>query len=234
MKHTIFIILFFYSFSGLSQNKTLFSVGIAYPQFFKKELFNDKDYQSKTYISGYNFFLEKSELISFLKEDKFFFTPGISFFHFTESQASPSSALGGWGKKKFEHFGLSLYNKLLFQTGLLNKSTNTFIGVIAGMYLYTKTDGRDWGAQMVEGGYGWDKRYDISGKIFFDKFYYGAILRLEPKNNLVSILKPSLELSYFPYYSRLLDLEESNYEKLKKKSGMLSISVCFSIQKKLL
>jgi hypothetical protein len=216
--------------SGLQlfgQNEPFINLGGSYPIFFKSSLSNDNDYQGKTWISGYIFFTEKPELFERERKKKFWITPGLFYSCFSEKKKSPTGALGGSGSGEYKHKSFGIYNKFLFElTSFSYQSSMIYSGVLAGTNIYSLTKGNEYRRIYSNPPYYWSSKTNGNGKLFYSSLIIGLIAGIKPNYDDSFVLKPALELTFYPYYAKLLDYY-TDREDLTEHNSMLSISLIF-------
>lgn len=209
------------------QNEPLINIGGSFPVFFKSSLFNDNDYQGKTWISGYIIFAEKPNLFKHERKKKFWITPGIFHSYYSEKKKSPDSALGGSGSGEYKHKSLGIYNKFLYEvTSFSSQKNMIYSGIHAGINIYTSTKGHESLSFYSNPPYYWSSNTDGNGKLFYSSVILGLLVGIKPDYDNNFVLKPALELTFYPYYAQLLDYYTPR-EEISQKNSMFSVSLIF-------
>ena len=229
MKKYIIILLSILSvFRVFSQNQPVLNVGSSFPIFFKKSLYVDGVTHGSTSISGVQFIIEKPIAIH-IDKNIFSINPGLFYAFYSEEKASPSSALGGQSSGSYKHKAFGVQSKFLYKINTLSGNKSIFYsGLITGAYLYTETQGNESGSILLNPPHSWSSETDGDGKLFFNSLILGIVGGIKPNNNRNSIIKPAFELSFFPFYAKLLDYHTPR-EDLTKNNSMSQISVIFGI-----
>lgn len=197
-KIVILTLIVFSSVLTFSQETSIVSVGVGYPVFFQN---NFDDYSGGTHTmesKRINLTLEIPQLLKFKNNPNFFVTPGGSYIQLNENKFN--EALGGSSIQNYKHQAISLYAKLLYEINIkTDKPFNWYGGVLAGAYIYTKTTGNIYGSRWTENGYvSGSSEVDMSGKSFYDSFYFGFFIGFKTLTKSNSFLKPSFEFSFLP------------------------------------
>lgn len=206
MKKSIIITFFtLFTLCVCSQEKSNFTIGGGIPFLFAK--FNYSYSAGEVYFGNkkFNFFIEKPRAIQFKNNEQVWLTPGVSLLTLNEIEGS--GALGGQSGKKYKRTAISVYTKFLINPVFLQtKVVSGNIGVVTGVYLYTKAKGKsEWHINYTNGYYAGSEEINTNSKAFFKSTYLGLVANININQNLIKWLNPGIEISFYPDFANIID-----------------------------
>ncbi|NCB09050.1 MAG: hypothetical protein EOM73_12910 [Bacteroidia bacterium] len=183
-----------------AQEMPVINIGAGLPVLLRLTSGNDGSTHT---LNGFplNLSVEKPFKISAFKNAKLSVSPGIGYFNFHEYYES--GGLGGKTTKNYRHRAVSVQSKFLVETFSFEK-TQIQLGAIAGVYLASKTQGKEswWLMQQYPDVTSGEREVSRSGKAFFHPAYYGLLSRFSNKTgDRNSRLTPVFELSFYPGFA---------------------------------
>ena len=222
-KITLVLLFIFVLIKVYSQNEPSFNLGLSLPIFFKSSLHWNAEANGSTQISGYNLFGEKPFPIG-INKITLHLTPGLFYTTYSENKQSPTSALGGYSNGSYKHKSIGLYNKTLFDVAEFFPLKNIFYsGIYTGFHLYSTTKGHESTVVYTQPPQSWNSTIDDNGNLFYKTLVFGLLVGMKPNYNRNLNAKPSIELTFFPCYAKLLDYYIDR-ENVTEYNRMLSVS----------
>ena len=212
-----------------SQESTIIKAGGGIPVFTQP--FFPKHWEPERF-SGFPriaLFVEKSNLLPVTLQYNFSLNTGVSFFYM-EQYEGPGSGLGGGSELDLKRYSLSAYLKFLYHfTGNETSKHSWYAGTVAGVQVLRKTEGKYSWWMRQQGGYATGGNLiNQSDDDFFNPFYVGFIVGISPARNSGQLLKPGIELSFYPDFIINNVKPYGSYAR-RGSIGMAVVSVVFGI-----
>lgn len=216
------IITMILSYTIAAQEMPVINIGAGLPVLLRLNSGNDGSTHT---INGFplNLSVEKPFKIPVFNNEKLSVSPGIGYYSFHEY--NESGGLGGKTTKDYRHRAVSVQSKFLFDTFSFEK-TQIQLGVIAGVYLATQTQGKEswWIMYQYPDINSGEREINRSGKAFFHPAYYGLLSRFSDKTGIRnSRLTPVFELSFYPDFA--------THGNKKVSMGLVSLILGFNSKK---
>jgi len=209
-----------------SQEIPYVNLGVGYPFIIPKT-----DYSvGEVYGSTIDFFAEFPILIKFKIKPDFIISPGVSYIHLKLTQGNG----GGLGQDEYGDYkreAFSIYTKLLYKPSFSGNNNWNF-GLVGGYYVYTHVDGIfEWTIFQEGPDYHGFNTIEGNDKSFFKSFYLGFTSSFQFNFKKVRILKPAIELSFYPDFVNIA-ADFSSYNDVKEHRNMIMVSIILGLGSK--
>ncbi len=194
---TIAILFCFLTLESIAQKRIKspdLKIGIGYPYAFG----NVTTEQEYHVITGFpTFSVEKPIPIEHKRKNMYSINPGIAYYGFQEKEEWGTLVVGR--DFKLTHHSVNVYSKFLYQKKFYGPSTGfVYLGAIGGFHVLTKTTGTRKSYGLTPGEPFVESKANEPAKDFYETFYYGAVIGVQPKAKVTNKIKLSFEGEFFP------------------------------------
>lgn len=142
--------------------------------------------------------IEKPFPLEYKRRNSFSVNPGLAYYMFLEEEVIGNTVVGK--DINLNHHSLSGYVKAIAQAAIGTRRNEgiAYLGAVAGYHFITKTMGNKTIYSNNPDNPVDKFTVNEPGREFFNGLYYGALIGFQPKQKITNMIKPSIEVVFYP------------------------------------